>query len=248
MPSDWADELSHDPGSAVKRLAALAAAAAIAGAAIAPAPALAVFALEPTQLLVLAKEVEQITNTIRQLEYSARMLSGLSVNNASDVIRGMQQVRSMLGTLNPAIESINGSDDLFRRCFPEEYQKGISQRDLAGKVQEWRRVSEATMQESWRVEAAAVAEQEAAARRVGDLVAASQAAPGQTAAIQAGNQLLASLSGQLAAMQSTTMAHQRAVETVMASEASDVDRQRALGEAVTRDSPGWARVRQQQGN
>jgi type IV secretion system protein TrbJ len=109
-------------------------------------------------------------------------------------------------------------------------------------------MSEAAMQESWRVEAAAVAEQEATARRVGDLVAASQAAPGQTAAIQAGNQLLASLSGQMANMQSSAMAHQRAVEAVMSSDANDIDRQRALGEDVTRDSPGWARVRQQRGN
>ena len=98
------------------------------------------------------------------------------------------------------------------------------------------------MQESWRVEAAAVAEQQATARRVGDLVAASQAAPGQTAAIQAGNQLLASLSGQIANMQSTTLAHQRAVETVMAAEANDVDRQRAMGDDLVKDLPGWARI------
>jgi P-type conjugative transfer protein TrbJ len=224
------------------RIVALAVAAAITGAALAPAPALAVFALEPTQLMVLAKEVETVINTVRQLEYQARMLSSLSMNNSGDVVRSMQQVRAMMGVLNPAIESINASDDLFRRCFPDEYQKGISQRDLAGKVQDWRRVSEAAMQESWRVEAAAVAEQEAAARRVGDLVAASQASPGQTAAIQSGNQLLASLSGQIANMQSTTMAHQRAVETVMAAEANDVDRQRAMGDHAVSDSPGWARI------
>jgi P-type conjugative transfer protein TrbJ len=201
-----------------------------------------VYATEQTQLLVLAKEVETVINTVTQLEYSARMLSGLSMNSADDVVRGMQQVRAMMGVLNPAIESINASDDLFRRCWPEEYQKGMSQRDLAGKVQEWRRVSEAAMQESWRVEAAAVAEQQAAARRVGDLVAASQGAPGQTAAIQAGNQLLASLSGQVANMQSTTLAHQRAVDAVMAAETNDVDRQRAMGDDLVKDSPGWARI------
>lgn len=227
----------------MRRVVSLAVVAAITGAAIAPAPARAVvYATEPTQLLVLMKEIESVINTVRQLEYQARMLSSLSMNNSGDVVRSMQQVRAMMGVLNPAIESINASDDLFRRCFPEEYQKGISQRELAGKVQDWRRVSEATMQESWRVEAAAVAEQEAAARRVGDLVAASQAAPGQTAAIQAGNQLLASLSGQIANMQSTTMAHQRAVETVMAAEANDVDRQRAIGDDLVKDSPGWARI------
>ncbi|GEO42820.1 hypothetical protein SAE02_69680 [Skermanella aerolata] len=218
-------------------------AAGMAGASLAPAPAHAIaYALEPTQLMVLAKEIETVINTVRQLEYQARMLSSLSMNSSDDVVRSMQQVRAILGVLNPAIESINASDDLFRRCFPEEYQKGISQRELAGKVQDWRRVSEGALQESWRVEAAAVAEQEASARRVGTLVAASQAAPGQTAAIQAGNQLLASLSGQIANMQSTTMAHQRAVETVMAAETSDIDRQRAMGEALVKDSPGWARI------
>lgn len=211
--------------------------------AMSPAPALAAaYALETTQIMVLAKEIETVINTVRQLEYQARMLSGLSMNNTGDVIAGMQQVRAMLGTLNPAIESINSSDDLFRRCFPEEYAKGISQRELAGKVQDWRRVSEGAMQESWRVEAAAVAEQQASAQRVGELVAASQAAPGQTAAIQAGNQLLANLSGQLASMQSTTIAHQRAVESVMMSSVSDVDRQRAMGAALVKDSPGWARL------
>jgi type IV secretion system protein TrbJ len=226
-----------------KRAASFILTAAITGTAIAPAPARAVvYATEQTQLLVLAKEVETVINTVKQLEYSARMLSGLSMNSADDVVRGMQQVRAIMGVLNPAIESINASDDLFRRCWPEEYQKGISQRDLAGKVQEWRRVSEAAMRESWRVEAAAVAEQQAAARRVVDLVAASQAAPGQTAAIQAGNQLLASLSGQIANMQSTTLAHQRAVETVMAAEVNDVDRQRAMGDDLVKDSPGWARI------
>lgn len=201
-----------------------------------------VYATEPTQLMVLAKEIEVVLNTIQQLENEARMLSSLGMNNSHDVVRGMQHVRAMLGTLNPAIESINTSDDLFRRCWPEEYQKGISQRQLAGKVDNWRQMSEAAMQESWRVEAAAVAEQEAAARRTGELVAASQAAPGQTAAIQAGNQLIANLSGQIANMQSTTIAHQRAVETVMAAEANDVERQRAMGDDLIKDSPGWARI------
>jgi P-type conjugative transfer protein TrbJ len=218
-------------------------AAAVAGASLAPAPALAIaYALEPTQLMVLAKEVETVVNTVRQLEYSARMLSGLSMNSTGDVIAGMQQVRAILGTLNPAIESINSSDDLFRRCFPEEYERGISQHDLARKTQDWRRMSEGAMQESWRVQAAAVAEQQAAARRVGDLVAASQAAPGQTAAIQAGNQLLANLIGQIANMQSATLAHQRAVESVMAAEVNDQDRQRAMGDELVKDSPGWARI------
>jgi P-type conjugative transfer protein TrbJ len=232
----------------VKRIVAIVTVAAITGAAFAPAPArAATWATEPTQQLVLAKEIEVVVNTVRQLEQGARMISGLSMNSVGDVLRGMQQVRAMLGTLNPAIESITGSDELFRRCWPEEYQKGMSQRDLSRKIQEWRRLAEAVMQESWRVEAAAVAEQEATAHRVGGLVAASQAAPGQTSAIQAGNQMLASLSGQLANMQSTAMAHQRAVETVMAADASDIDRQRALGDHVVRDSPGWARVMQQQG-
>jgi type IV secretion system protein TrbJ len=224
------------------RCIALVTAAVLTGVSFVPAPTLAAFATEGTQLLVLAREVEVVANTVRQLEMSARMLSGLSMNSATDVVRGMQQVRSMLGTINPAIESITASDELFRRCFPDEYAQGISQRDLAGKIQEWRRLSEGTMQESWRVEAAAVAEQQATAQRVGDLVAASQAAPGQTAAIQAGNQLLASLSGQIAAMQSTTMAHQRAVESVMSAEANDIDRQRAIGDDLVKDSPGWARL------
>jgi P-type conjugative transfer protein TrbJ len=227
----------------MRRVVALAVAAAMTGAAFVPAPARAVvYATEPTQIMVLMKEIESVVNTIRQLEYSARMLSGLSMNNTGDVIRGMQQVRAMMGVLNPAIESINASDDLFRRCWPDEYQKGMSQRELAKKTQDWRRQSEGTIQESWRVEAAAIQEQAATARRVGDLVAASQASPGQTAAIQAGNQLLASLSGQIANMQATTIAHQRAVETVMAAEANDIDRQRAMGDALVKDSPGWARI------
>ena len=29
------------------------------------------------------------------------MLSGLSMNSADDVVRGMQQVRAMMGVLNP---------------------------------------------------------------------------------------------------------------------------------------------------
>lgn len=234
---------------AVANRAAMAAlAVAITGAALAPAPArAALWAQESTQIMVLAKEVENIVNTIKQLEYMARSLSSLSMNDAGDIVVAMKQVRAAMGVLNPAIESITGSDALFRRCFPEEYAKGMTQRELAQKLQDWRRISEATLQESWRVEAAAVAEQEAAAHRVANLVAASQAAPGQTAAIQAGNQLIASLSGQIANMQSTTLAHQRAVESVMAAEANDVDRQRAMGDHAVSDSAGWARVMQQQG-
>jgi P-type conjugative transfer protein TrbJ len=223
------------------RIASMAAALAIAGASIAPAHA-ATYAQEHTQLMVLAKEVENIVNTITQINQAYRMLSSLKINNVGDVIRAMQMARSMLGTLNPAIENITASDDLFRRCFPDGYAEGMEPRELKGKIDHWRRVSEAAIQESWRVEAAAVSEQQATAKRVGDLVAASQAAPGQTAAIQAGNQLLATLSGQMAQMQSSTIAHQRAVETAMAAEANDVDRQRALGDFLVKDSPGWARI------
>ena len=136
----------------MRRIVSLAVVAAITGAVIAPAPARAVvYATEPTQIMVLMKEIETVVNTVKQLEYQARMLSSLSMNSSGDVVRSMQQVRAMMGVLNPAIESINASDDLFRRCWPEEYERGISQRDLAAKVQDWRRVSEATMQESWRV-------------------------------------------------------------------------------------------------
>ena len=231
----------------MKRGIALLTAAAITGAALAPAPArAATYAQEHTQLMVLAKEVETVVNTVKQLEYSAKMVSGLSFNSATDVVRGMQQVRAMLGILNPAIEDVTTSDELFRRCFPELYGPGAKQRDLARKVDDWRRNSQAAMQESWRVEAAAVAEQQRTAQRVGSLVDASQAAPGPTAAIQAGNQLMASISGQMATMQASTIAHQRAVETVMASEVNDIDRQRAIGDDLVRDSPGWARIKQQE--
>ena len=56
-----------------KRAASSILAAAITGTAIAPAPARAVvYATEQTQLLVLAKEIETVINTVKQLEYSAQ--------------------------------------------------------------------------------------------------------------------------------------------------------------------------------
>ena len=80
----------------------------------------------------------------------------------------------------------------------------------------WRQNNTLALQQAMQVQNQIAQGQAGVAAQVGGAVSASQAAPGQTAAIQATNQLLATVTGQLTQLQALLITQARAEQTLAA--------------------------------
>jgi P-type conjugative transfer protein TrbJ len=93
---------------------------------------------------------------------------------------------------------------------------GQSFAQIRQKIASWESNSRLTMQDSMAVQNQLVRSQTTTAGAVNSAVAASQGAAGQTAAVQATNQILAALSTQLQGLQTILIAQARTQETILA--------------------------------
>lgn len=207
------------------RLAAAAALLSIAAASLSPAPAYALFGLgdivyDPSNfaqnVLTAARTLEQISNQIRMLHNQATSL----INEA----RNLQNLPlSLLGPLQTQIRQtqrlLNDAGRIaydvreIERVFADQYKTpdlSVSEGLLvAGAEARWQN-SVAAFEDALKVQAGAVGNIEGARAAIDSLVTASQSASGALQAAQAGNQLLAVQSQQLADLTATMAAIGRA--------------------------------------
>jgi P-type conjugative transfer protein TrbJ len=171
-----------------------------------------------TAALQIAQQAQLIAQRICQTEQLMTMLENLKktpLNTAGAIQSAMAQLRSMLGTTDATIYNQAAAMRAYGELYPND-MSDMTIEEVLGKTQEWREVAHEAVQESWRVQSAAVQAQEASSARVGQQLAAVQTAPGMLAAQQATAQLIGSLIGDTQAMQTVTMSHFRAVENQIA--------------------------------
>lgn len=206
-----------------------------AGAALLPGAAQAQMTVfDPAAVAQAIKQVSQGLQQIQalenQLQQQAQMLQRLGL----DVTAPLRQIASEATGLLKQAQGLGYSAAQISQSFAQDYPEilaGMSPADLARKLAAWTQASRQTLQEAMQVQNQIAQAQPATAQAVGAAVDASQTAAGQTAAVQATNQLLAALSTQLTQLQTLLITQARQTQTLEAERQglvakSEADRQR----------------------
>lgn len=183
-------------------------------------------------LETVAQNATQISNQVQQIQNQAAMLRSIDINTAA-------QLASQLGILNQ--EYAQASQIFFRAdqittqmrdLFPDADDL-YNFPDIANNAKAFVERSRQLGEYSARVHASVLENSPNTQARVLSLIAASNSAAGQTGATQAGNQLLATLSGQMTSMTAVMSAHHQTVENRIAEDSAQRERVRAAARNTT---------------
>src|SRR5690349_19393192 len=167
-----------------------------------------------TAPLQVAQQIQLVAQRICQIEQLQAMMKNLlntPLSTEGAILAALSQVRVLLGQTDATVYDLGRITDIFGRQYPED-MGGLPSREIIWKTQEWRKTSADAVQESWRLQSKVVQGQAAAQARVGQQLGAVMTAPGMLAAQQGTAQLIGSLYGEMQGIQSTAVAHYRAVE------------------------------------
>jgi len=167
-------------------------------------------------VLTAARTLEQINNQIRQLQNQATSLINEARNLASlptSILDPLQQQIRQTQQLLAQAQRISFDVQQIEREFTRQYSGQSltsSQREMVQGAEERWKNSVAAFEDALKVQAGAVSNIEGARSAVQTIVTASQSATGALQAAQAGNQLLALQSQQLADLTATVASLGRA--------------------------------------
>lgn len=171
---------------------------------------------DPAAVAQAIKQVSQSLQQIQalqdQLTNQARMLQNLGVDVTGPLRDIAGQATALLQQARGLGYQAASISQGFAYLYPSELS-GLSAKDLAARLTAWSQNSRETLQEAMQVQNQIVQAQGATSQAVVSAVGASQGAAGQTAAIQATNQLLAALSTQLTQLQALMITQARQAET-----------------------------------
>jgi P-type conjugative transfer protein TrbJ len=159
-------------------------------------------------MLTAARELDQVNNQLK-------MLAGLQFDSVGEVRAAVERVNALLAQAEGIGYRIERLGALFDQRYPGAY-RNPSFAALANQIDSWIAENRSTLRQAMEAQNTVANNLPATEARVAGAVAASQAAPGQTAAIQATNQLLATVSGQLAEISTLLIAQSRALDTLNA--------------------------------
>ena len=186
----------------------------------------------------VAQAIKQVENGIQQIEQlrtqvenQQKMLEGWNFTQINDTLRRFDAVRGELDRLGSVYRDLNPG-----RVLDQQFPTTFEQRGLAGNPTEnlrdqWLTRQRETLTENRRVQNVVYADLKPTRERVGQYIQQSNAAPGMTAAVQANNELTATLIQQVQALQTLEITRARAeVET---------QAQRQSEEAYTTELRTW---------
>ncbi|MBI2260688.1 MAG: conjugal transfer protein TrbJ [Caulobacterales bacterium] len=188
----------------------------------------------PAQQVVFdpRNHIENALQAARQLESLANEARTLAASPYSHLTQSSQSLRDMAELARTArglASSVSGLERQFRSLYPDD----LSGSDLISLLEQGQ-ARTANARRTAEDVARTAAELERLGRgreqRLAGALAASQAAVGQTAAVQSSNQLLAVLAEELAALRTLMLAQSRLLAEATAREAAE----RASGEAARR--------------
>jgi P-type conjugative transfer protein TrbJ len=174
--------------------------------AAAPAAAVADIVIDPANLaqavVQVAQDVQLVEQFRQQVQNGVAMVKGWGYTRLPDLMRDMaawQQVFAAGGSPYGSADPGPGLDQRYPTA-PGDYA-GDSDAAMAARRAGWDAEDRSVLVENRTVQDAAYAGLKPTAERVGDYVRRGNSAPGVTAAIQAGNETLATLVAQLQALQ-----------------------------------------------
>jgi P-type conjugative transfer protein TrbJ len=183
-------------------------------------PAHAILVYDPTNyasnVLQAARALQQINNQIQQIQNQAssllneaRNLTSLPLSTLSTLQEQVQQTRQLLGDAQRIAYDVQDIQDAFATRYSGVGLRGDAAHMVANADARWED-SVGALQDAMRVQAGVVGNLEGVQSSVERLVDASQSATGALQVAQAGNQMLALQSQQLADLTAALAAQGRA--------------------------------------
>ena len=168
-------------------------------------------------VLTAARTLQQIGNQVTSLQNEAQMLINQGRNLASLPYSSLQQLTStiqrtqqLLGQAQGVIYDVTNIQSQFRQLYPNGYSGSTSSAQLVADAQTRWQNTLSGFQDALKTQATVVGNLNTTQTQVGALVSSSQGATGALQAAQAGNQLLALQSQQLADVTALLAAQGRA--------------------------------------
>ncbi|MBI1208533.1 MAG: P-type conjugative transfer protein TrbJ [Azospirillum sp.] len=155
-------------------------------------------------------QVVQIQQFVQMLENDARNLASLPFSVLQPLVDSANQINALMGQAQGILYSIDSVEQQFQRFYPSAIAAGTPDSQLINDARIRWENSRVAFQHSIEVQSRIVADLPDDQALMAALVAQSQGATGQLQATQAGNQLLALQSRQLAATQALLAAQARA--------------------------------------
>jgi P-type conjugative transfer protein TrbJ len=226
----------HMPGFKNPKLKAAAAAIAFAAVSAASTNANALIVYDPAAVAQavrqVAQGVQEIEHLKNQVQAQMNMLKSIGTNYASALPSMNGELASILSSASGIGYSAMDVDTLLSSVFPDAPTiAGLSPGDLTSALGAWHNATDQSLRTALQTQQRIAQAQPAMQTAVSDALDASQNAPGQTSAIQATNQLLATVSAQLTQLQAILTTQARAVELAQQQQQADSD---ALGATAAR--------------
>jgi type IV secretion system protein TrbJ len=168
-------------------------------------------------VLQAARALQQISNQIISLQNQTQMLLNQAKNLVSLPYSSLQTIEQSLARTQQLLNEaqhlaydVNQIDQAFQRLYPQGYTGTTSSQQLVSDAKERWQNSLAAYQDALRVQAGAVGNLDTTRTETEALVSSSQSAMGALQAVQAGNQLAALQTRQLADLTAVIAAQSRA--------------------------------------
>jgi P-type conjugative transfer protein TrbJ len=226
----------HMPGFKNPKLKAVAAAIAFAVVSAASTNANALIVYDPAAVAQAIKQVAQGVQEINSLKSQVtaqmNMLKSIGSNYASILPSMNGDLASILSSASGIGYGATDVDTLLSSVFPDAPTiAGLSPGDLTSALSAWHNATDQSLRTALQTQQRIAQQQPLMQSAVTSALGASQSAYGQTSAIQATNQLLATVSAQLTQLQAILTTQARAMELAQQQQQTDSD---ALGATAAR--------------
>ncbi len=177
-------------------------------------------------VLTAARELQQVNNEIQSLENEATMLENEAKNLASlpysslaELDQSITQTQQLLSQAQNIAYDVTTIDEAFTQVYPQSYASSASSSQLESDAETRWKNARAGYQDAMNIQAGVVQNLATTHAQIDALISSSQSAEGALQASQAGNQMLAIQSGQLADLTALIAAQGRAQALAGASDA-----------------------------
>jgi type IV secretion system protein TrbJ len=168
-------------------------------------------------VLQAARALQQINNQITSLQNQtqlllnqAKNLTSLPYSSLQAIEQSFTRTQQLLNEAQHLAYDVNQIDQAFQRLYPQRYTGATSSQQLVSDAKERWQNSLAAYQDALRAQAGAVGNLDTTRTETDILVSSSQSAVGALQALQAGNQLVALQTRQLADLTAVVAAQSRA--------------------------------------
>ena len=175
----------------------------------------------------IQNQVSQISNQVRMIEDNANMLRSIDIDTSVQLSSQLGQLNNLYSQASSIIYKTDQFTDKIARIYPDEADF-LNVPDISASAEQFINDQRNLAAYSAQVHSQVLANGAQSEQQILSLIQASNAATGQTGAVQAGNQLIATLAMQLNGMTSSLAAHHQVVEAQIGNDNAQKIRTRAI--------------------